>query len=1140
MEKSNLQFDDVNDKLLQINKLTHFNNISLQLFVEKPIISIIVDDVTYNIIIDKIPIKMLVEIGAMERYSFLIENLKNMSFTNNIHPIDQCAMALSFLLALLSSQYDTLYIFDEDVDSIIGDHVIKNDVIKLEYMKKKIEIADLQYIEKEQRYKTKLKLNILYNELLEKISLYQDQMHTMYDDVIKNDKCINNEIKSLVHILKNNKKSLKTMKLFCETLYKLLELYPLNVNNIVYPINFLKYIEPQVINLIEKTKMLNVHNIHQKLTISVEKISEYIRQLQSQNKPYDNCDLSQIIKRTISLTLGLSSIKELECAENNSVAKIIQLNENVFSSVLQDKLITCPDFFTKIIQGLIKKYSFIQSNTMHQIVKQIIHSQNKENVINIMIFKTTELPNYEKTQCWMKQICESMPDGMIELTHIGRKYKYQWDTTSTKLCTLISEYVRKRITCDNILSIQIILLYETIQYITNVLNITHINTNNIDNQSIQSVPVEYHIKGGFCRDLILSYLSEAVFVQTEHTENNQSKKRFQKSIKDIDVAMNIDPEIFTYYFCQIASTKYNIHPSKRWNNNEKSEKGKNISVWSVKLIPDFEAIEFVHFRTDIYDQETCIVEAIDAYESIIDDTRRDIPWPSFRLNDFVIIDYFNIIGMLNRGDFVIRTPPYQSELYKTQEQEQEQEQEPIPIDIVNAKINYHTHIESAERILRMFKYVSPPFDSTFAFDYNIETKKFNQICNGFKIHNSLIKLYKNPETQEEIKIRNQIYQHIKKWLDTNILANVFKSIQLIICNQPDTFFHHMNSFGLIEIIFENNYCMEKTYVYTKTLKNMFKYSGIKFSLPYQILGIGAKNKKKLLSHMKKLSLSNETQKMAEILMDYSDDLFKDKHVDTMDQYNAIRYDPKIIKCFHQILITNGSCNIYLIELMSIMGVSIDRIDNSTIIATIKQKSDNAKIIKCLQFIMIEYTSVFFLSYCNNKNSKDWIISINNNFIKHILNMISWVLCTPLINTQQCENNKQIKYVTNILGSIIKKNLTYNDNLIKNTIDFLVWFENMAGATMNTIENHIIFVSTIIDHVIIVYDKLNTLNIDIIEKIKLILNDKIPSNKQKNAEINNLIEIQMPDLNEILFKQNISDSVFMNNEIKILKLLDSLV
>ena len=820
-----MEIPDLIEKHSHINKLTQFNNFALRIPDDKPIISVLVDNESFDIVINDNPIKILINNRTFTKYVFLLNGLKNI-YSNGFYfqrPVDgfnQCAIALSFLLTLLSTYNDPIHIFEEDIESIIGNHVIKNDLIKLEYMKNNIKVTDRQYIEKKILFETKIKLNTVYQDIFNKITTYQNEIITFCDNVIKKDKLNNCDIKSLAHILKNNNNSIKTLKIFCEAAYKLSNIKPLVDRKIICPDIFWESIKPQICDIIENTRLFNIHNIGYKSVVSTKVLLEYVKLFQK-----DTCSdkIAQLIEQSIMLALNRE--KTIECSNNQDLINITQTNASMFSAIKgiinKSNLMSDENIYTKIIQESINKYSFVQPNTIHQIVKQLVYNRKEINIIDAMIFKT--LDQADLYNCGfvaknkMRQYFDSLPirTSTINLSYCGKIYNHCWDTTSTKLNELLSKYVRNRVHNDDILSIQMLLLYETIQYIINVLKITHIDTN-----SNETFPVEYHVKGGFCRDLVLSFLSEA---QIE-INKNENKKIFKKSIKDIDVAMNIDPEIFTYYFCQIATTKYNISPVKRWNNAEKSDKGKNISVWSVKLIPEHEAIEFVHFRTDTYDPETGGVEAIDSYESIIDDTRRDIPWPSFRLNDFVIVDYFDIIGMLNRGEFVVRTPPIRSELYQMHYNSHNNDQliSVEPINIMNACINFHTHVESAERVLRMFKFISPPFDSCLAYDYDVDTNKFKKIHNGFNIHKSLMGLYQNPQTDKEIETRHMIHQYIKKWLDNNILANVFKSIQSIICYQPDIFFHQFDSIGMIDIIFDNNYCMQSVYKCTKVLKKMFQ------------------------------------------------------------------------------------------------------------------------------------------------------------------------------------------------------------------------------------------------------------------------------------------------------------------------------
>ena len=289
-----------------------------------------------------------------------------------------------------------------------------------------------------------------------------------------------------------------------------------------------------------------------------------------------------------------------------------------------------------------------------------------------------------------------------------------------------------------------------------------------------------------------------------------------------------------------------------------------------------------------------------------------------------------------------------------------------------------------------------------------------------------------------------------------------------------------------------------------------------------------------VDHMKKLSLSNDTQRMAEILMDYSEIFFACENIDTKDQYDMIKYDTKINDTFYQILST-GQCNMYLIELMNVMGISIDQFDNKKIIELIKQKTNKTKIIKCLQLVIVEYICLFFLPHNNNKNDH------NNKFIKNVLNMISWLLCTPnAINTTNDDNDKHNKQIINIIGSIVRKKLLFNnDNLITCIIDFFLWFENALGACLNVNDNHVLFVTTIVNYLTNICCVLNTMNVDFNQQIKQLLVDKSTSNDQKNTKIHELMGIEKIDLGQILGSLIINNFI-SNNEIKILKLIESLV
>jgi hypothetical protein len=1107
MENKRCEMLEIHEKMEKhemINSLTRFDNFELHVPLNESQINVMTNNEMHKIILEDNPIIMMIKNNTLEIYMFLVKNLKNV---NDLNSFDQCVLSLNLMMVLVSVQSDSLYIIEDDMNSMIGDHIIETDKLRLEYMKQKIISTDRQLIEKKFLLNKKLQLNKDYNLLLHEIKEFQKGIDEYCESIGQN---VDDETKSMMHEIKKNKNEMKTLHRYCEASDKLLKMqYKDHGIRIKCPISFWKSIEPRMMDIAKNVKMFNVHNTEQKLDVKTYLLEKYVLLLEFESKRCQSDIIRQLIENTLSLMRNHKRIIEYDktsILDKNMIEKI-QNDQSMFQDI-KDQITfnqSCQDdSHTKIVHDMMKKYAFIQPHTIQQMVNHLLYHCKKINIINLTVFKKHETMNLDKNGTLFKNKMHAIFNSMPIEKYIvsSNKNQYQWgNNISCKLNMMTTQYIRKRICEDQNLSLQLLLLHDTIQYINNVLKIKDVNMND------QTFNTDYHIKGGFCRDLILSYLSESGSGHNDFRDG----KIFKKSIKDIDVAMNIDPEIFTYYFCQIAVSEYNIYPMKRWNNAEKNEKGKNISVWSVKIIPDYEAIEFVHFRTDVYDPETGGVEAIDTYDSMIDDTRRDVPWPSFRLRDFIIVDYFDIIGMLNQGEFVIRTPPIQSEMYQFKICDSMESGSIEPVNIINAQINYQTHIESAERVLRMFKFISSPFDSDYAYDYDIETNRFKKIHHGFKIHDSLMKMYQNPVTEDEKNARTKIYQYIKKWLDNNILSNVFKSIESIIRFQPDMFFQHLESIGLIEILFDDNYHMENVIKYTQVLKKMFQRSNMYFTLPYQILGIGARNKTKMLELMKKLSLSNETQKMAEILMDYSDIFFAQNN----NKCDQIKSDKRIIETFYQIL-SSGKCNIYLIELMNIMGLSIDQFDNQKIIELIKCKTDRTKIIKSLQIILTDHISLALLY-----NPDAMISLMHDKYVRNILNLISWVLCVPVTVSQILDHsNKQIKNISNIIGSIVKKNLSFSDdnhNYVESIIDFYQWFDHKLDMN-NILIHHVSFADTIVDHLLNICKMLNSLdantNANAKNMIKNIVGDKILSNDQKINEVFDLIGIKMIDFDQL--------------------------
>ena len=93
--------------------------------------------------------------------------------------------------------------------------------------------------------------------------------------------------------------------------------------------------------------------------------------------------------------------------------------------------------------------------------------------------------------------------------------------------------------------------------------------------------------------------------------------------------------------------------------------------------------------------------------------------------------------------------------------------------------------------------------------------------------------------------------------------------------------------------------------------------------------------------------------------------------------------------------------------------------------------------------------------------------------------------------------------------------------------------------LNSNDNHVLFVTTIVNYLTNICFVLNTMNVEFNQQIKQLLVDKSTSNDQKNTKIHELVGIEKIDLNQILESLIIKNYIF-NNEIKTLKSIESLV
>jgi hypothetical protein len=366
---------------------------------------------------------------------------------------------------------------------------------------------------------------------------------------------------------------------------------------------------------------------------------------------------------------------------------------------------------------------------------------------------------------------------------------------------------------------------------------------------------EAHIKGGFCRDIILNIMSEEGEHLRQDSQSSQSSQNnyhlFHKDIKDIDVAIDTDPEIFARTLFDIAAAD-GLNPIEYWNNGDKTDKGKNISVWSVKLIKGVEPIEIVHFRSDTYDPKTGRVEITDVDDSFSDDFRRDIPWPSLRINDSKLIDHFNVLDRLNSGRLIITTPPKR-----------------VGDGFVN-KFNPNIHLETVERILRLFKFITTPYNAEFAKSYDSETRSFQSVTEGgFILDPDITRFYATDDlTLKESELRSEIMENFIRWRDNRLLANVFNSIRGAVSNRPYQFIKFLSDFRILDLLFDSNHDVELLLNKTKILEKCLIEGRIpSLSKPYAIFGFGCKEFQKLEKVLDLFSVDKTSIRLARVLKD---------------------------------------------------------------------------------------------------------------------------------------------------------------------------------------------------------------------------------------------------------------------------------
>jgi tRNA nucleotidyltransferase/poly(A) polymerase len=363
---------------------------------------------------------------------------------------------------------------------------------------------------------------------------------------------------------------------------------------------------------------------------------------------------------------------------------------------------------------------------------------------------------------------------------------------------------------------------------------------------------EAHIKGGFCRDTILDVLSRAG--QSIYTEDTPYRL-FDKDVKDLDIAINTDAEQFARTLFKLASTDFGIEPIDVWNNGEKTDKGRNISVWSVKLFKGIDPLEIVHFRSDAYNPQTSEVVITDVNDTFSDDFRRDIPWPSLRITDFKLIDFFGVIEMLNSGDLIITTPPIR-----------------IMDMHFHPVFNTNIHHEQVERIIRLFKFISAPYDSYFAYDFDPETQTFKSLStSGFKLDPDIMEFYTlsdsdlNAINERKYRIRSEIYENLVRWRDNRLLSSVFGSIKKSVARNPYQFIKFLHDFNILQLLFDHNHNINVLLQKTKLLEqSLDDFDGV-LSKPYMIFGFGCSDTHKLEHVLDLLSVDKTTIRLAKVL-----------------------------------------------------------------------------------------------------------------------------------------------------------------------------------------------------------------------------------------------------------------------------------
>ncbi|VBB18619.1 hypothetical protein YASMINEVIRUS_1091 [Yasminevirus sp. GU-2018] len=923
--------------------------------------------------------------------------------------------------------YRPIYDVMNDIESIIGDHVVVSDKKRLQIMVDSLGEEDNaipQLNAKKQVVLVKMNLNTRYHKLINEIKDFQDGVLSFTS------KAKTVQGKKLCGDLRQHYNTLKGFSHFCEEV----------VNNNVQEDwvksvvdsteRFYREMTPKVLSLVYDVKQLNVTGgsdglaDHYKTDFDQESISSF-------EKTTD--EFAQ--QKTLSTQIGalLSQIvsigKSFHMVKPNILhlmkLKFIEREDDPFLLGLklmhEDGQLIPPFRNTDSLQNvekLIKIYPYItqQPATMmmsaHKVVSDTV--LKKIHLVEFMHYPDTlNVPNTSNSCMEFEASANKHPlyKSMIVQDPVTKRTSFHnWSSTSTELSKEVTNYIRTRISKDDGLAFQMNLLYETINYLSTVLKI---------NKTKDDSDVEYHIKGGFCRDLILSFLSERA--TTSVTLNSTL---FKKSVKDIDVAMNIDPEIFTYYMCKVCVEKFGLIPIKRWNNAEKSDKGKNISVWSVKLLEDYEPMEFVHFRTDDYDPVTSAVTATDIYSSLQDDLRRDVPWPSFRLNDMMIVDYFDVLGMLNRGEFFVRTPPKASSAVIVRAFGDTVSVSPV--NISDTEVNYDTHTESAERVIRLFKFVSSPFDAHFAFNYDLKTKTFlNTNTDGFSVHPDLVNMYMHPHKDSELRASSEIRRYMKQWLNGGILANVFKSISKTVSNSPYQFIKFMIDFNILNNLFDNNYDTDTSLEFSLKMEKMLKSSNMKLVHPYIVMGVGVKSIDLMLSHMKLLGLSSDTQYYASFVARNAKVLF----ADVCDK-NARD------KVFFELLSeTSNSYRVaYTLDLMKMFGYSRSSIDVEKYINYLTETKISDKIRSCVISTMSEL--VLFLLFDTDKIAntsahtqnefKEWI---NNRSMYHLANLI-----TRSIGVPGAKDDHPLTDLDRLFGK--RSDMKFVRSLIKDTVSQL--------------------------------------------------------------------------------------------------------